>query len=58
MAIAIAASVTVSIAALTSGMFNATRREKRVVTSASRGRKSEAPGIRRTSSKVYPSGMS
>ena len=39
MAIAMRASVTVSIAALSSGMLSATRRESRVATSASRGRK-------------------
>ena len=52
MAIAMADSVTVSIAALSSGMFNVTRRDRRVVTSASRGRKFDDPGMSRTSSNV------
>jgi hypothetical protein len=58
MAMAIADSVTVSIAALSSGMLSDTRRESRVDTSASRGKKLEAAGTSSTSSNVKPSGMS
>ena len=52
---AIAASVTVSIAALTIGMLSVMLREKRESTLTSRGRMSEKLGTRRTSSYVKPS---
>ena len=50
-----AASVTVSIGADTSGMFNSMLRVSRVCVSASPGVKSLAAGISRTSSKVIAS---
>jgi len=49
------ASVTVSIAAETSGMFSSISRVRRVFRLTSFGRTSEYPGIRRTSSKVRAS---
>ncbi len=52
---AIGASVTVSMAADTMGMFRWMLREKRVCRETSRGRTSEYAGIRSTSSKVKPS---
>ena len=55
MAMAVRASVTVSIAALSTGMFSRTRRVIGALTSVSRGRISEAAGTSRTSSKVRPS---
>jgi hypothetical protein len=54
-AIAISDSVTVSIAALTSGMFNRMFLLKRVRTSVSRGRTDDLAGTRRTSSNVSAS---
>src|SRR6185312_7003063 len=54
-AIAIRASVTVSIAAETSGMFTVMLRLSRVRVRASPGARSEYPGTSRTSSKVSPS---
>ena len=55
-AIAIRASVTVSIAADTSGIRNVTDRESRVVVSASPGPRSEYAGTSNTSSYVKPCG--
>ena len=55
MAMAIDASVTVSMAAVTNGMFNSMFRENFVFSSTVRGSTSEYAGIRRTSSKVRPS---
>ena len=55
MAMAIALSVTVSIAALTNGMFSLTFREKRLETSASCGKKSAYCVTSEMSSKVSPS---
>src|SRR6185436_7157805 len=52
MAIARRASVTVSMAAETSGMFSSSLRLRRVFREASRGRMREWAGRRRTSSKV------
>src|SRR3954469_10796323 len=52
MAMASRASVTVSMAADTSGMFNSRLRLTRVLREASRGRTRECAGRRRTSSKV------
>ena len=49
------ASVTVSMAADTSGMFRLIRRVKRVAVDTSSGKTSEAAGTSRTSSKVRPS---
>ena len=57
-AIAMRASVTVSIAADTSGMFRRIRRDRRVETSASRGTTALAAGTSSTSSKVSPSASS
>ena len=57
-AIAMAASVTVSIAAETSGMFSAIRREKRERVSVWSGSTPEAAGWSRTSSKVRERGAS
>ena len=57
-AIAMAASVTVSIAAETSGMFSAIRREKRERVSVWSGSTVEAAGWSRTSSKVRARGAS
>ena len=54
MAIAILSSVTVSMAALTTGVFSEMCREKRLLTLASPGRISEYCGMSRTSSKVSP----
>jgi hypothetical protein len=56
MQIAVRASVTVSMAALTKGMFRAILRDKRVVRSTSRGMTVEWAGRSITSSKVSPSG--
>ena len=53
--IAVRASVTESIAALTSGVFRMTPRQSRVRTSTSRGSTSLYEGSRRTSSKVRAS---
>jgi hypothetical protein len=50
MAIAIRASVTVSIALETSGTLSVMRRVRRLLVSTSVGTMSEAPGISRTSS--------
>ena len=58
MAMAVRASVTVSIAALTKGVFRRIVRVTWVETSASFGKKSDSPGKRRMSSKVRPSGIS
>ena len=58
MAIAVRDSVTVSIAALMSGMLRRIWRVSCVLQSASRGRKSDSAGTSSTSSKVSPSGMS
>ena len=55
MAMAIRSSVTVSIAALTTGVFKEMCLEKRLATLASPGRISEYWGISITSSKVNPS---
>jgi len=55
MAMAMRDSVTVSIPALTKGMFNLMFLENRVVMSTSEGRTSEASGTNKTSSKVMPS---
>src|SRR3954469_5365494 len=52
MAIAKRASVTVSIAAETTGMFSSSLRVRRLLREASRGRMREWAGRRRTSSKV------
>ena len=57
MAIAIAASVTVSIAAETMGVFNSIPLEKREVKSTLRGSISEYAGTNSTSSKVNPSAV-
>jgi hypothetical protein len=57
MAIAIRASVTVSIALDSSGILTSMRLERRVVVSTSLGMTSDAPGNSRTSSKVRASGM-
>src|SRR5512143_2919639 len=56
-AIAKVASVTVSMAAETSGIFSAMLRESREATFTSRGRTSDFRGTRRTSSNVIPSPM-
>src|SRR5215813_6723506 len=58
MAIAVRASVTVSIAALTSGTLSCMVRVSAVLTSASLGVKSDAAGTKSTSSKVSPSAIS
>ena len=50
--IAVRASVTESIAALTSGTFSSTPRQRRVRTSTSFGKTSLYAGTRRTSSNV------
>src|SRR5438876_2878764 len=55
-AMASSASVTVSIAALTTGMLSVIPREKRVRVSTSRGWTAAKPGTRRTSSNVRASG--
>ena len=55
MAMASRDSVTVSIAALTMGMFNRMLRVSEVAVSTAVGSTSERPGSRRTSSKVRPS---
>src|SRR5574344_3039491 len=55
MAIAIGASVTVSIAAVTKGICNSMLRENFVVNETSLGRTSEYAGISSTSSNVSPS---
>ena len=55
MAIAMRASVTVSIAELSNGMFRRIDRVTRVETSACEGSTLEAAGTRRTSSKVRAS---
>ena len=55
MAMAMDASVTVSIAAETTGMFRVMLREKRVSKLTSRGNTSEYAGTSSTSSKVRPS---
>ena len=55
MAIAIAASVTVSIAEATIGMFSEISRVMRVRTSTSDGSTSDRPGFSSTSSKVSAS---
>ena len=55
-AIAIAASVTVSIAEVMIGIFSAISRVMRVRTSVSVGKTSERPGRNKTSSKVSASG--
>ena len=57
-AIASGASVTVSIAALTMGMFRRMRRVRRVVVSTCLGRTAERAGIKATSSNVRPSSIS
>ena len=54
-AIAIAASVTVSMAAETTGMRSSTDRVKRVVVATSFGRTCDSAGTSRTSSNVRPS---
>ena len=54
-AMAMGASVTVSIAADTIGMLRVMFREKRLLRSTSFGRTSEYDGMRSTSSKVRPS---
>jgi hypothetical protein len=56
MAMAVFDSVTVSMAALTSGILSVIRSVKRVETSMSRGKTADSAGIRRTSSKVKPTG--
>ena len=55
MAMASAASVTVSIAADTSGMASSMRGVRRVRVSTSDGMTSDSAGTSRTSSKVRPS---
>src|SRR5206468_3094169 len=49
-------SVTVSIAALTRGIFKAIRSVSRVETSISLGKTDDSAGINKTSSKVKPTG--
>ncbi len=56
MAIAMWASVTVSIAEATIGIFSGTLRVMRERISTSDGRTSDRPGFNSTSSKVYASG--
>src|SRR6266508_1130295 len=58
MAMAVRASVIVSIAALTSGTLSCMVRVSAVLTSASLGIKSDAAGTKSTSSKVSPSAIS
>src|SRR5262249_18366279 len=58
MAMAVRASVIVSIAALTSGTLSCMVRVSAVLTSASLGIKSDAAGTKSTSSKVNPSAIS
>ena len=57
MQMAVRASVTVSMAALTRGMLRAILRDNWVVRSTSRGRTSEWDGTSMTSSNVSPSGI-
>src|ERR1700677_5072785 len=57
MAMARRASVTVSMAAATMGMFNEILRERQVRVSACAGRIEDLPGNSSTSSKVSASGM-